>query len=151
MTTLSIINVLPSNKEEVQCFVNDAKDRILSGYENPLKIGAQLKAFEEVIESLRSDKDIRALTLKEAEKEGKSFKQFNASFQIKETGVKYDYSVCDCQEWNELNDHIKALTEKKKEREKFLQAIKGDVYDNNGVKLTPPVKTSTTNVTITLL
>lgn len=151
MTTLSVINVLPSTKEEVQSFVQDAKDRILAGYENPLKIASQLKAFEEVVKELRDDKDIKEITLKAAEKEGKTFKQFGATFQVKEVGTKYDYSVCDDAEWNDLDEQIKKLTEKKKDREKFLQAVKGEVFDTNGIQLHPPVKTSTTSVTVTLL
>lgn len=151
MTTLSVINVLPSSKEEIATFVQDAKERILAGYENPLKIASQLKAFEEVIKELRDDKDIKEATLKAAEKEGKTFKQFGAEFQVKETGVKYDYSVCDDAEWNELNAKLETITEQKKARETFLKTIKTDVFDANGVQLVPPVKTSTTTVTVKLL
>jgi hypothetical protein len=151
MTTLSVINILPSNKKEIQTFVQDAKNRILAGYENPLKIAVQLKSFEEVIKELRDDKDIKELILKEAEKEGKSFKQFNAEFNIKEVGVKYDYSVCDDQQWNELDKQITGLIEKRTAREKFLKVIKGEVYDANGIHLNPPAKKSTTSVTVTLL
>lgn len=150
MTTLSVINVLPSTKAEIKSFVSDAKDRILAGDENPLKIASQLKAFEEVVKELRDDKEIKEATLKAAEKEGKTFQQFGAEFQIKEVGVKYDYSVCDDQEWNDLDRMIKTLSEQKKDREKFLQAVKGEVFDTNGIQLHPPVKTSTTSVTVTL-
>lgn len=150
MNTISTINLLPSNKAEIKTFVQDAKDRILAGYENPLKIASQLKAFEEVVKELRDDKDIKDVTLKAAQKEGKTFDQFGATFQIKEVGVKYDYSVCDDQEWNDLNAQLERLNEKKKAREKFLQVIKGEIFDATGIQLRPPVKTSTTSVTVTL-
>ena len=150
MTTLSVINVLPANKAEIATFVKDAKERILSGNENPLKIASQLKAFEEVVKELRDDKEIKEATLKEAEKEGKTFKMFGAEFQIKETGVKYDYSVCDDQEWNDLNAQLESISEKKKARETFLKTIKCDVFNANGIQLHPPIKTSTTLVTVTL-
>jgi hypothetical protein len=151
MTTLSVINVLPETKAEIATFVQDAKERILAGLENPLKIASQLKAFEEVIKELRDDKEIKESILKEAEKNGKSFKMFNASYQVKEAGTKYDYSVCDDQEWNNLEKQVSELSEKKKAREKFLQAIKNDVFDGNGIQLNPPVKSSVTTVAITLL
>jgi hypothetical protein len=150
LTTISVINVLPSTKGEVRKFVQDAKQCILSGYENPLKIASQLKGFEEVIKELRQDKDIKELTLKEALKEGKTFDKFGANFQTKEVGVKYNFSVCDDQEWNELDAKIKELSEKKEQRETFLKAIKNDVFDNSGVQLKAPLKTSTTQVTVTL-
>ena len=88
MTTLSVITLLPSNKEEISSFIQDAKNRILSGDENPLKIASQLKAFEEVIEQLRNDIDIKEAILQEVEKHGKTTRQYGAEFQIKETSVK---------------------------------------------------------------
>lgn len=151
MTSISLITTLPSNKAEVATFVQDAKDRILAGYENPLKIASQLKAFEEVIKQLRDDKEIKEAVLKEAEKEGKTFKLHGAEFQIKETGVKYDYTCCDDKEWNNLEKQINELIEKKKAREDILKTIKGEVFDNEGTQLNPPSKSSTTSVTVKLL
>lgn len=84
-------------------------------------------------------------------KHGKTTRQYGAEFQIKETGVKYDYSICDDSELDELDINIKELTEKKKIREKFLKSIKGEVFDNNGVKLNAPSKKSTTSVTVKIL
>ena len=150
LTTTSIINVLPSTKEEVRKFCQDAKERILAGYENPLKIAVQLKGFEEVIKTLREDKDIKAVVLKEALKEEKTFKRFGAELTVKEVGVKYDYSVCDDQEWNELNRQITELEAKKEARETLLKSIKDDIFDSQGVQLKAPIKTSTTQVTVKL-
>jgi hypothetical protein len=150
-TTISVINVLPSTKEEVRKFCQDAKQRILAGEENPLKIAAQLKSFEEVIEKLRGDDEIKAAFLNELFKHGKSVQMFNSEFTAKEVGVKYDFSVCDDKTWSELDAKIKELTEKKKERETFLKTIKNDVFDPNGIQLIPPIKTSTTQVTVKLL
>ena len=151
MTTISVINVMPSNKAEIKTFVQDVKERILSGDENPLKIAAQLKAMEEVIDELRKDKEIRDMILNAAEKEGKTSKSFNAEFQIKETGVKYDFSVCGDPEWEDLNKEIEPIKAKIKERETFLKVVKNQFSTTDGIVINPPVKTSTTTVTVTLL
>jgi chromosome segregation ATPase len=151
MTTLSVINVMPSNKAEVKTFVQDAKERILSGNENTLKIAAQLKAMEEVIKELREDKDIREAVLNEYEKTGKTFQMFNSEFQKKETGVKYDFSVCEDTEWEDLNKEIEPIKAKIKERETFLKVVKNQISTTDGIIINPPVKTSTTTVTVTLL
>jgi chromosome segregation ATPase len=151
MTTLSVINVMPSNKAEVKTFVQDAKERILSGNENTLKIAAQLKAMEEVIKELREDKDIREAVLNEYEKTGKTFQMFNSEFQKKETGVKYDFSVCGDTEWEDLNKEIEPIKAKIKERETFLKVVKNQISTTDGIIINPPVKTSTTTVTVTLL
>ena len=152
MTALSIISAMPETKAQVKSFVQDAKDRILAGLENPLKIASQLKAFEEVIKELREDKEIKEVILNEFAKHGeKSIELFGTKFTQAETGVKYDYSQCDDALWTNLEKQISDLKAKQKDRETFLKAIHGDVFDDNGIKLNPPAKTSTTNVNVTLL
>jgi hypothetical protein len=151
MNTLSTITVMPETKETLALYTKNLKSEILAGYENPLRIAKLLKAMEETIKSLREDKDVREIILSEAMKYSeKTIEAFGAEFQTKETGVKYDYSVCDDDEWKDLQEQQTRLAAKIKARETFLKSIKGDVYDGNGVKLNPPVKTSTTLVTVIL-
>jgi hypothetical protein len=44
-------------------------------------------------------------------------------FSLAEVGTSYDFSKCNCSEWVALDNQIKDLTAKKKEREKFLKGI----------------------------
>jgi hypothetical protein len=72
-----------------------------------------------------------------------------ATVSVSETGVRYDYSVCNDPEWLDLNNQIKALTGQLKEREKFLKGINGsetkfDEDSGEVYKLFAPKKTSTT-------
>lgn len=154
MTSISVINTMPSNKIEVHRFVKSAKEIILSGNENPLKIAMQLKAMETTIEDLRKDPEIRDAVLKEAAKYGKTFKLYGAEFQTKEAGIKYDYSVCGDSEWIDLNKKMEALKKDIQDREKFLKGITEsvEVADvKTGEILNPPAKKSTTVVTVELL
>ena len=99
------------------------KHELLSGEYNPLDVELKLKAMEETIKQLRSDEEIRSFVLSEAEKYGKSFEWRGAKMSIREVGVKYDYSSTGDSEWAILDAQIKELSEKKKAREKFLQAV----------------------------
>lgn len=91
-------------------------------------------------------------------KEAQSYNDRNLAIQgakigITETGVSYDYSA-DAQ-WQELNAAVKAATEKRKEREEFLKALKGVmqvVNEDTGEvqEVRPPVKKSTTSISVTL-
>lgn len=82
-------------------------------------------------------KAIRTHALTEAEKYGqKSFRAFGCDIQIKETGVKYDYS--DSEEWRQMSEQEKEMALIRKQLEERLR------FAGNCVK------TSTTNVQITL-
>lgn len=154
MTSISVINTMPSNKWEVSKFVKTAKDIILSGSENPLKIAIQLKAMEVTIDELRKDPEIRAAIQNEADKNSKAFKLYGAEFQTKEAGVKYDYSVCGDSEWSDLTNKAEALNKAIKEREKFLKGLNNNIKVadvHTGEILNPPAKKSTTVVTVELL
>jgi len=143
MEAITLIKALPSNKTELDNYVNLVKQQILSGSENPLKIAIQLKAMGEIISSLTKDADIKSLILDEAEKyPEKSFDDYGARFEKKEVGVKYDYS--NDGKWVKINNEIKVLSILRKDREDLLKTIKSEnVADSeSGEILNPPIKKS---------
>lgn len=151
MNALSTITVMPETKEALALYTSKVKEEILSGYENPLKIAKLLKSMEEIIDWLRSDKEIRDMIIREAGKYSeKTIREFGAEFQIKESGTKYDYSGCDDAVLIQLKKEQEKINQKVKEREAFLKNITDDTFDENGIKLNRPVKTSQTIVTVTL-
>lgn len=153
MNTLSTITIMPENKASLEVYKSNLKSEILAGNENPLRIAKVLKSLEETIKFLREDKEIREAILNEAMKYGaKTFETFGVEFQIKEVGVKYDFTACDDQEWNKLQKEYEILEKKIEVRETFLKSISPDqqIYDENGVQLLPPAKKSTTSVTVKL-
>jgi hypothetical protein len=150
-TTLSVINLLPSNKEQLQKFVRIVKDEILANDKEPLKILVQLKFVEKTIEDILEDEEIDLHFLKEFLLYDKDEEVIinGAKLRQSEVGVKYLYPDCGDPIWNDLNKQIKELTEKKKEREKFLQNIpydQGTVDPETGLFITRPPKTSKTKV-----
>jgi hypothetical protein len=150
---ISTLNQLPSTRSQIKIFTAKLKEEILSGNEDVLKFAVMLKSMEEMIENLRKDAEITMNCLAEANKYPKGvFEVHGAKIQVRESGVKYDYSVCNDSVLNELNKKLKDLTEEKKKRENTLKNISGSLANpDTGEELYPPVKTSSTGIVVTLI
>jgi len=64
-TTLSVINLMPSNKAQIEQFKSTIKSEILANETNPLPILVQLKMAEKTISEILKDDDIDEHFLKE--------------------------------------------------------------------------------------
>lgn len=153
LVTTSDLSLFETTKLERQDFAQSVVNGIKEGNSDPLKVHLQVKCLEDLIKQITSHPEYRDLTLDKASKYGKSFDLYNASFQIKEAGVKYDYSNCGDPVYNDLSQKIAALTTELKEREAFLKAVKPGteiLIEDEVIVLYPPVKTSTTSITVNL-
>lgn len=143
-----------TNKEQRQTFVEQVIYNIEEGNQDPLKIHLQVKCLEDIIKQLTSHPLYKESLISEAQKFGKSFEHHNAKFEIKEMGVKYDYSNCGDRIYNELAFKKAELDEKIKEREKLLKSVPLSgmqiIVEDELVTVYPPVKTSTTSITVNL-
>jgi len=149
---LSTISVFPSNDAELKRYITTIKAEILNGGDDPLKVLKQLKFVEKTIAALLKDKELDNFFIDEAAKYGTSFEHLDTHFDIRETGVKYDYSGCKDSVWNYLNEQSEKLDEKKKERETFLKVLplEGVVNPETGEMIYRPAKSSTTKVAVKL-
>jgi len=112
-----------------------------------------VKCMEDFIKQITSHPDYKDLTLDEAAKYGKSFEHYNAKFEVKEMGVKYDYSNCGDPIYNRLAEELAELEKKVKDRQAFLKAVQPGtelLIEDEVIVLYPPVKTSTTSITVNL-
>lgn len=152
LTPTSILSLLETTKEQRQSFIARVIIAMQEGSVDPRQIHLQVKCTEEIIKELNSNANYRELVLREAEKHGKKHDFHNATFEIKEVGVKYDYSVCQDEVYNELERQLTELQAKIKERQKFLQMIpEGGIVDpENGNMIYRANKTSTTSPTVKL-
>lgn len=80
---------------------------------------------------------------------------FGCDIVEKETGVKYDYSVCNDAEWNDLTARIEKLDAERKEREKFLKGISKPLDSFNTdtgetFQIMPPLKTGSLGKSATI-
>lgn len=153
-TTLSVINLFPSTKEQIKSFVNATVNEVKCGNINALELKSKLKFIEKVAEEI--DKQTKEDQLKERQKyQEKIVELYGAKIEVAELGTKYDFSNCGDKDWEYLDIQLRELSELKKEREAFLKTIKkpmsivhhetGECYD-----IVPPIKSSTTGLKFTL-
>lgn len=132
--------------ESIVQSVRDADDKLVPW--------AQLKTIEAAIEEAK--KELRADIVDFAEKYEKGpFMHRGASFEVKDAGVKYDYTGCGDVVWNELNTKMEKLKEELKERELYLRSLKGrtpcvDEDTGESWDAYPPVRKATTTVEVKL-
>lgn len=151
MNTISLIRQMPSTKKEIESFFLQTKNSILNGNYNILEIAVMLKGMEDIIKKLRTDTDIDNLILDEVSKDGKEASYGGAKLQIRETGVKYDYEVCNDAIYDELKTEIANKAILLKEREDILKAHKSEwVNAETGEIIYPPNKLGKEKIIITL-
>lgn len=152
-SAISIFRKLPETKGQITSYKNLIKQSVVDGEVDPLIFLKQVTALEQLVKQLKQDDIIKDVILEEAEKYGqKTFVHSDAKFTIREVGSRYNFERCDDSQWNDLNDEMQKLKEKVSARENFLKSItpEMEVYGADGVKISPPVKTSSTQVVVTL-
>ena len=157
LQTTSILSLFETTKEQRQTFAEDIVFRIENGDADPLKVHLQIRCMEELLATIKENTNYRNAVLDASEKmEGKSFQFHNAKFEIKEVGVKYDFSKCGDPIHANLTSIMEENKKLLKERETMLKTLptKGmDIVDPSTgelVTIYPPSKTSTTSVAVTL-
>jgi hypothetical protein len=154
-TALATINSLPSNKEQVTTFSRNLKDEILANTVNALPVLVHLQLIKRALEDVLTDEEVDLHFLKEYQLYDKDEKVVinGAELRQQEVGVSYLYKDCGDPQWEDLNKKIKDLTDKRKDREKFLQNIpydNGVVDPDTGLFITRAPKKSSTKVIVKL-
>jgi len=149
----SIVALFQTTKAERQSFSKQIIEAVESGRYNPIDIHLQLKAMDDIIKTITANESYKEALIDAACKEGNKFSRSNADLQVTEAGTKYDYSVCNDPEHDQLSTELNELMAKIKERELFLKALPSsgiDVITKDGeaVKAYPPTKSSTTTIKV---
>ena len=154
---LSLLGMFETTKDQRRLFVDQVVQTVAEGNVDPLKVHLQIKCTEEMIKAIKSSKEYSEAVLDEAQKHGKSFDYRNSKLQIKEVGTKYDYSVCQDPEHTELLAKFEQAKADLEQREKLLKSLPASgqqvVNEETGetYKIYPPLKSSTTSVSVTLI
>ena len=116
LTAPSILSLFDTTKAQRLSFADKVAEAIDEGRIDPLKLKIQLKAMEDIICRISDNERIKDAIATEAAKYGKGSHDFhNATFQLKATAGRYDYSA----------DGVHAnLKEQIKAREAFLKTLK---------------------------
>jgi hypothetical protein len=153
---MELIKFNHTTKEERTQVVHEIFQELLNGRINPMELHIRMKCLEEVVKQLTSMPAYKAIVLDDAEKHGKSFQYHNAKVDIREVGVKYDYTGCNSSELESFYDARNVIDEKIKQLETYHKGVPSSgltvVLEATGEVEThyPPAKTSTTSVAVTL-
>lgn len=155
ITTQGILSLFETTKAERSTFTSNVMERIEEGTADPIRVHLQLKAMEEIVKSLNTNDRYKELLLDAAEKNGKKFMAFNAEFQVKEMGQRYDFTYCGDDVLLELYEEERHTKMEIKEREDFLKKVPASgmqqlTSEGEVITIFPPSKTSTTTVAVTL-
>lgn len=154
--TTEVVQLFQTTKEQRQAFAIELTEKLNAGVINPLQLHLQVKCMEDMVKQITSNSIYKTAIVDAALQNGKSFEFNHAKFEVKETGVKYDYSKCEDYYLNELHRQLSDLETKIKQRETFLKTVdpKGlvitDEITGETYTVFPPSKSSTTNVAVTL-
>ena len=153
VATVTDLSLFETTKAERYAFAQGVVNGLKEGHSDPLKVHLQVKCMEDLIKQITSHPEYKDLTLEEAAKYGKSFEHYNAKFEVKEMGVKYDFNQCGDPIYNKLAEQLAELEKQVKDRQAFLKSVQPGtqlLIEDEVVTLYPPVKTSTTSITVNL-
>lgn len=156
MKEIALLSQFPTSKTEQKEMVDIMVEALKSGNENPLRIEAAMANIEAVVKEYRGNKEVKEILLDEVRKYPKSIAEiYNATFQEKEVGVKYDFSECGHIRYNEIVEQIAALTEQKKQLEAEIRAHKDmfiytDIETGESYEVNPPKRTASCQVVVTI-
>lgn len=155
MSTIKLFDNYPKNKFDQQMLANDIILPVIEGEVNPIETYIKARSMQEALKIVTDDDRIKDLVITEVEKYGNKAEFNSANLQVKDVGVKYDYSVCNDQIYTDLLYMLNDIKEQIKIREKFLSKIPSEgatiVYEQTGEVRTiyPPIKQGSQGITIT--
>jgi len=153
---MELQQIFETTKEQRVEFTHQLIERLNNGELDPLKTHLQVKALEDMLETLKNSKDYKDAVLNAAVQNGKEFEYMSAKFNVREVGVKYDYSKCESPSYDEIMSDYNDAAKRKKDMEDFLKKVPHSGLDIiNGVtgevtRVYPPAKSSTTSVAVSL-
>lgn len=156
MKEIALLSQFPTSKTEQKEMVDIMVEALKTGNENPLRIEAAMANIEAVIKEYRANKDVKEILLDEVRKYHNATAEiYNATFQEREVGVKYDFSQCGHVRYNELVEQIAALTEQKKQIEAEIRAHKDvfiytDIETGESYEVNPPKRMASSQVVVTI-
>lgn len=156
MKEITLFEEIPVTRTGQKELGDIMKKSLADGEMNPIEAVVKAKSLYEVLSLFLKDDDVKGLVVNECSKYGKgetpSFS--GAKVQVKETGVKWDYTDCGDPVYDSLALQMEELKQRMKQRESYLKTIterKTEIDEATGEIYTilPPVRTATTSYSIT--
>lgn len=148
----SVLTLFSTDKEGRKTFAENIIHQVTEGYRSPLDMLIALKNMEDILKSITSDDRFKQAVIDEAQKHGGKLEMHNATVQLREAGVKWDYSKTEDTVLAEWQQQVENLQAHIKDRQKFLQTIpEGGIADpETGAMIYRAAKSSSTTPVVTL-
>lgn len=148
-----VIAQFPATSVSIDVFSDGVIESVKNGEADPLAIQSQIRAMERAFKRILSEINQEVLTA--ADKyPGTEFEFMGNKITKGSVKTEYDYTVCKDEVWEQLDVDVNTATEKRKDRETWLRAMKTPtpVIDSNGeaVTLQPPLKKETPGIKISI-
>jgi len=143
---LSTIRLLPATKQELKSYTEKVKAEVLSGHYDALEVAGMLKAMEELVKSLRADKDIKEAIETEADKYAEKTIEIGNFKITKSSRSTKDYAGID----PILEDLNVSLEQTKKMIKARQSVIDSGVNPETGETFPPVPKQTQTIISVTL-
>jgi len=157
LTKPELLKLFQTDKAEREAFVSELINNINDGGLNPLEVHLQIKCMEDIVKLTTSNTNYKKAIADAAESYGqKTFQFHNSKMEIKEVGVKYDFSQCADPVLDGLLSTQAHIDKEVKQRQDMLKTVpqKGmivtDELTGETFTVYPPSKSSTTSIAVTL-
>lgn len=138
---LSNITALPGTKREQAIFIDRAVQELLSGNYDLINMAVLFDTVKKTLEKIMQDQQVKQALESELMKYPGKTIEFGSFSITKGSRTTYDYS----------NDHVWTdLKSQLANREALLKAVKGTIYEDDGVVITPPASKINEFITIKL-
>lgn len=143
--------VLLRETQSIAELANNAISAIADGNIDPITAHINLSRMEAAIQQVKSDDRVKDITLRELAKYGKKQTFGDCTLEECESGVRYDYSMCNDDELAELEAMKREIEQRIKSRQATLKAlpISGLADPATGAMIYPPAKSSKTTIKTT--
>ena len=166
LSTTNILSLFETSKAERASFVSDVIERLDNGFIDPAKVAGQISAMKDIVNAF-TDRDkktnknfelakkFNGIMVDHLQTNGGKISQNNYELSIKEVGYKFDYNHCGHVELLNKLALIRTLESEVKEMQDMLKKCKPEgmviVDEPTGetYKVYPPIKSSTTTVSVT--
>ncbi|WP_289872904.1 hypothetical protein [uncultured Duncaniella sp.] len=148
-------NTMALSKSSQTDFANNLIKSVTKGEVDPIAAFCQIRGLSDSLSLFLKNEEVKEAVDKAKEKWGSAPAEFHgAKLTITESGVKYDFSVCNDSKWNDLYEQKKEIEALLKEREAFLRGIRQcetvvDEETGEISKLYAPARSASTCVKVT--
>ena len=141
-------------KTQVKVIAQKSVEELLNSG-NILEAAEMISVMETFIKEVRSSKEFTEYVRDEVSKYGNNATNpSGAKIELAETGVKYDYSKCNCDVLKMYEEQLALLEDSIDMRKQFLKSLPPGgieiVNEDEVLKVYPPSKSSTSSYKITL-